>query len=182
MPRKKEIEEESKEQDKTNLPTKVGRVGNSKVWNQLAKELGINDKQKRFCDIYANDNELRGNGIQAYAKAFNMNLAKPGTYNAAKANASILLQKDNILKYINHIFESTGLNDAAVDGELLFAIRQNTDFGSKVAAIKVYNDLRNRIEKNQQKNQVNFQINIAPSQNNTEVSINQIEDKREEAA
>jgi hypothetical protein len=171
----------TQDEEGNKLP-QLSRLGRGRGLSKEAKEWNLTDKQLKFCQLYTNSNELRGNGVRAYALAFGINLAKPGQYNLAKVEACKLLAADNILKYINHIFENTGLNDTAVDNELLFTIRQNTDFGSKVAAIKVYNDLKGRIEKNQQKNAVNFQINIAPSANNTEVQINQIEGKGEEAA
>lgn len=165
--------QEQQKQDKSRdlSPVKTVQLGNTKAFNKYAQELGINDRQKLFCDIYANDTECRGNGVQAYAKAYNINLAVPGKYNVAKVAACNLLQKPAILSYIKLIFDNTGLNDVDVDLELLFAIKQNSDFGSKVAAIKVYNELKGRIKKQEQK-PVNFQINIAA--NNTGIELNQI--------
>jgi|GEM_PF-4586778 len=145
-----------------NPPKKTKKyTGPVKVIDEKAIEFGITDKEKLFCEYYTNNNDLRGNGVQCYAKAYKMNLAQPGKYNTAKTGASQLLSKPNVLNYIRAIFENDGLNDEVVDGELLFTIRQNADFGSKVAAIKVYNELKGRIKK-VEATQMNFQINIEP--------------------
>lgn len=109
-------------------------------------ELGLNDQQVRFCQLYAIGNN-RGHGVQCYADAYGYDLTEKGAYNSCKANASRLLTDDNILQYIRSLFEDKDLNDTVVDNELAFAIKQNADFGSKVAAIKEYNQLKGRITK-----------------------------------
>lgn len=146
---------------KDNLPTKKKKyTGPVKVLDEKAIEFGITEKEKKFCELYANNNELRGNGVRCYAEAYGMNLAEPGKYNAAKVNACRLLAKMNILNYLQSIIEHEGLNDALVDNELLFCIRQNADFGSKVAAIKVYNEIKGRIKRATDLTALQFNINI----------------------
>lgn len=148
-------------------------TGSVKPWSEKAKEYGLNDKQVKFCELYANgsqEDEIPiGNGIQAYAKAYEINLAKPGAYNTAKSNAHRLLTNQNVLDYINHIFEHCGLNDADVDQQLLFAIKQNADFGSKVAAIKHYNELKGRVKKQEGNTLLQFNINLQSSGEATEM-------------
>lgn len=101
-------------------------------------------KEKRFCDLYVSKDYM-GNGVQAYAEAFNKDLTDPKQYNSSRTNASKLLTNTNILLYINELLDTIGFNDAFVDKQLLFTMTQNADFGSKVAAIKEYNKLKQRI-------------------------------------
>lgn len=107
---------------------------------------GLSDEQKKFCELYA-IGSMRGHGLQCYAEAYGYDLEEKGAYNTCKANASRLLTYDNILLYIRELFEDKDLNDTVVDNELAFVIKQNADFGSKVAAIKEYNQLKARITK-----------------------------------
>lgn len=105
----------------------------------------LNEKQELFCQYYASDREFFANGTQAYIEAYGIDTSKPGAYNSARASASTLLTKINILNRINEILEGGKLNDAFVDKQLEFVITQNADFSSKVAAIREYNKLRSRI-------------------------------------
>ena len=107
--------------------------------NQLTK------KQELFCKLFATKREYFGNGTQAYAKAYNIDLTKRGKQSIAKSNASRLLTYDYISDYINKLIDIGGLNDKRVDKELLFLIEQNANFNVKLGAIKEYNSLRKRI-------------------------------------
>jgi hypothetical protein len=149
------------------LPIQQDKSSNLSIYYQLAQEFGINERQRRFCELYTNHDEHRGNGIQCYAMAYNVDLSKPGSYNAAKVNASRLLTKDNVLKYMAAIFEHSGLNDLAANQELLFTIRQNADFGSKVAGLRLWYDLNGKLNNKKVADAIQFNINIAP-QNSTE--------------
>lgn len=117
---------------------------------------GLTDEQVKFCQLYAIGHN-RGHGLQCYADAYGYDLEEKGAYNTCKANASRLLTKDNILLYIRELFEDKDLNDTVVDNELAFVIKQNADFGSKVAAIKEYNQLKARITKK-------IDMNVTPSE------------------
>lgn len=105
-----------------------------------------NEHQVKFCHLYAYS-EKRGNGVLCYAEAYDIDLNEPGAYNSARAAASRLLTNGSILSYIRYLYESSDLSDDVVDNELAFVIKQNADFGSKVAAIKEYNQLKQRIIK-----------------------------------
>lgn len=105
----------------------------------------INAKQELFCQLYATDREFFGNGVESYVEAYGIDLNKKGAYGSARATASRLLTNANILKRIDELLEVKGLNDQAVDKELAFVIVQKADLGSKVAAIREYNKLRQRI-------------------------------------
>lgn len=107
----------------------------------------LNPKQKRFCELFASDKELFGNGVQSYAEAYGIDLSVRGSYSAAVAAASRLLTNVKILDEINRIFEFRGLNDVFVDKQLEKLITQDADFKSKVAAIREYNSLKGRIIK-----------------------------------
>lgn len=107
----------------------------------------LNEKQRLFCEYFASDREFFGNGTQAYIEAYAIDTTKKGAYTGARASASRLLTKANILGEINNILESAVLNDEFVDKQIAFLITQNADFSSKMSAIKEYNALRQRITK-----------------------------------
>lgn len=108
-------------------------------------DYGLNHQQKEFCDLYLSKDFL-GNGIEAYAEAYDVDTREAKGYNTAKAAASRLLTDVNVLLYINDQLDATGFNEANVDKQLLFIIQQNADFGSKLGAVKEYNKLKQRIE------------------------------------
>jgi len=103
-------------------------------------------KMEAFCDLYASSREFFGNGTQAYIEAYDINVAKPGAYNGARSSAYRLLTNAHILERINGIIEMRGLNDSFVDKQLEFLITQHADPKAKIAAIREYNNLKNRIK------------------------------------
>lgn len=105
----------------------------------------LTKKQELFCKLFATNREFFGNGTQAYAKAYNIDLTKRGKLSIAKASASRLLTYDYISDRINKLIEIGGLSDKRVDKELLFLIEQNANFNVKLGAIKEYNSLRKRL-------------------------------------
>lgn len=105
---------------------------------------GLNPKQEKFCLNYVTQ-EFFANGVKSYADAYGIDLTKPGKYQQAQVSASDLLLNPMVLKRINELLDLAGLNDAFVDKQLTFVIMQNSDLGSKVAAIREYNKLRQRI-------------------------------------
>lgn len=110
-----------------------------------AVEDKLNQKQEFFCQLYATEKEFFGNGTQSYIEAYDPDTTKPNWYKTAAASASRLLKNDKVIKRINEILEETGLNDAFIDKQLSFLIAQHSDFGSKIAAIREYNKLKQRI-------------------------------------
>jgi len=104
-------------------------------------------RDRKFCRLFTSDREFFGNGVQAYAEAFDKDINKKGQYNVCKTLASRLLTKVYILAYMNELLEGIGLNKAHVDKQLAFLITQNADFGAKLGAIKEFNALRKRITK-----------------------------------
>lgn len=113
-----------------------------------SKPKALNPKQKKFCELFASDREFFGNGVQSYIEAYGIVLSKPGAYNAARVSAHNLLTKPNILKEIDRLFESRGLNDTFVDKQLEKLITQDAEFSTKIKAIAEYNKLRGRITEN----------------------------------
>lgn len=111
----------------------------------VEKKNKLTPKQELFCQLYASDKEFFGNGIQAYAEAYGVDLTKPGQYNVAKAGAYENLTKPYILEKIDQLFEARGLNDQYVDKQLEKLITQDADYKTKLGAIKEYNALKKRV-------------------------------------
>lgn len=136
------------------------------------KKKNLTPKQELFCKLFATNREYFGNGTQAYAKAYNIDLTQKGKQGIAKSNASRLLTYDYISEYINKLLDLGGLNDNRVDKELLFLIEQNANFNIKLGAIKEYNSLRKRIIKREE-------IKLKSEYNLTDF-LNEIKDKSTE--
>lgn len=120
-------------------------------------------KQERFCRYYAQDSNLYGNGVLAFAEAYEYDLDNAdrtrdidekgneikGTsdydrqYNTCAVSANRLLIKDNIIKRINELLNEQ-LNDTVIDARLSEIILHGDDKDS-IAAIKEYNKLKQRI-------------------------------------
>lgn len=105
-------------------------------------EDALTPQQELFCQLYASDREFFGNGTQAYIEAYDVDSSG---YKAAQSSASRLLSNAKITKRINEIFGAGGLNDTFVDKQLEFMITQFSDYKAKIAAIKEYNALKQRI-------------------------------------
>lgn len=106
------------------------------------KKKELTPKQERFCQLYVSE-EFFGHGTESYAEAYGIDL-KTG-YGSAKTSAARLLTNANICARINELLKDAGLNDGFVDKQLLFLISQHADFAQKMAAIREYNKLRQRI-------------------------------------
>lgn len=110
-------------------------------------------QQKRFAELYTSDTEFFGNGVNSYAEAYHIDLTKKNSYKVAQVNASRLLSNAIILDYMNKLLDDMGLNDVHVDKQLAFLITQNAELGVKMAAIREFNKLRQRLEGKQQSGQ-----------------------------
>ena len=108
------------------------------------EETGLNEKQEKFCQYYVSK-EFFANGTEAYAEAYDIDMTEPGKYNSVRTMASKLLTNTNILNRINELLDLNGLNDQFVDKQLTLVITQNADLGAKVAGIREYNKLKQRI-------------------------------------
>lgn len=104
-----------------------------------------NARQERFCQLYASDKEFFGNGVETYLEVYGLDRSKPNWYKTACQSASRLLGNVKVYTRINELLESGGLNDAFVDKQLLMLIQQHEDKSSKIAAIREYNKIKQRI-------------------------------------
>lgn len=104
----------------------------------------MNPKQDKFCILYASDREFFGNGTQSYIEAYQPK-QKGNWYNSARAQASILLTKHNILKRIDELLEIE-LNNSFVDKRLGFWVTQLAHPSASMEAIREYNKLKKRTE------------------------------------
>ena len=153
-----------------------GKATKPKGSNKRVNEDNLSAEDELFCEIFASDRELFGNGVQSYIEAYGIIVrAKPNrdnpkekTYEACKANAHDRLTKPHFLKRINQIFEGRGLNDEFVDKQLEKLITQDAEFSSKIKAIVEYNKLKKRTT--QSSVDVNFG-NIDP--NASDLSLDQ---------
>jgi hypothetical protein len=126
----------------------------------VAENVKLSPKQELFCQLFASDREFFGNGTQSYIEAYDVDLSKKGAYQVARAGAYENLTKPHLLARINELIEFSGLNDVAVDKQLAVVIAQNADYPSKVAAMREYNKLKQRItDKSEQINIVDVTSN-----------------------
>lgn len=135
----------------------------------------LTPKQKFFCELYAGEKEFFGNGVQSYIEAYNPDTTRGNWYKSAAASASRLLRNVKVVAEINRLLEVQGLNDTAVDKQLSFLITQHSDFGSKIAAIREYNKLKQRIVEKHDHTTAGKPIEtinyIVPNGNNTETNV-----------
>lgn len=117
----------------------IKKVEREIVWEKLTK------RQEKFCQLYATDTEFFGNWVQSYLEVYDIDTTKKWWYNTATVCASQLLVNPKVYNRINELLDEQGLNDAFVDKQLLFVISQQDDFTNKMAAIKEYNKLKQRI-------------------------------------
>lgn len=110
------------------------------------KKRSLNSKQELFCQHFATNKEVFGNGVDSYMLAYGPigPNGKPLTYMSAKTNAWRLLTNADILARIDELMDIY-INDQVVDKNLGIVVLQNADFSSKVAAIREYNKLKGRI-------------------------------------
>lgn len=115
---------------------------------KIVTEEGLNEKQELFCQVYATDKEMFGNGTQSYLEVYGLKDYTTGagiTYDAAMAASSRLLSDVKIISRINSLLETGGFNDQNVDKQHLFLINQYADKKVKLGAISEYNKLKARI-------------------------------------
>lgn len=105
----------------------------------------LNERQERFCQLYATDREFFGNGVETYLEVYDIDKSKPNWYKTACSAASQLLSNIKVFSRINEILEQQGLNNQNIDKQLLFLVNQHSDFHSKLGAIKEFNALKQRI-------------------------------------
>ena len=115
-------------------------MASKKLW-----KYNLNPQQIEFCENYVSK-EMFMNGTRAYMGAY-----KDCTENTARVNASILLTNTNVLNYIDSLIDDSKLDDDRVDKELKKLVLQDDEKNVKLWAMKMYNDLKARVEKGKQK-------------------------------
>ena len=109
------------------------------------KEEKLNERQERFCQLYASDREFFGNGVQSYIEVYQPDQTKENWYKQACVSASEILSNPKVTRRINELLEECGFNEVAVDKQLAFLIHQHEDKKTKLGAISEYNKLKKRI-------------------------------------
>lgn len=128
----------------------------------------LTPQQEMFCRYYSQNDELFSNGTLAYAEAYDYRLdemshdrpvlekdehgkpTKSGdseydkAYSVCAVGASRLLRKANIQSQVT-AFLNDNLKDDIVDSQMAKLIMQDRKYESKIAAIREYNKLRQRI-------------------------------------
>lgn len=124
----------------------------------------LNLQQEAFCRFYTQNRELFGNATLAYAEAYNYRLdelsredeidekgnKKPNTseydraYNTCSVNGSRLLRISKIDERIRDLLNEM-LLDKVIDAELVSIILKGEKDSDRVAAIREYNKLKQRI-------------------------------------
>ncbi len=138
MAEKKEQPEKKKKEKK---PKQKAEKKEQPEKKKTGKDFDLNPKQSLFCELFAGKEEFFGNGTKSYMEVYKCK------YETARANAADLLANTSICDYINYLIEVNGFNDQNVDKQLNFLINQHADPRVKVAAIKEYNVLKQRITK-----------------------------------
>lgn len=107
-----------------------------------------NPKHELYCQLFCSPSEYFGEGMEAYADAYDLDLLSLKEKSAAIQGSKRLLQNPTILRRIDYLLQNTlGFNDQHVDKQLAFLITQSADLKAKLGAIREYNVLRGRIRK-----------------------------------
>ncbi len=140
------------------------------VFEKVGPKLNI--KQEAFCQYYTRNDAVFGNATQAYAEAYgyrleNLSDEEPTeevwdeimeimktvklddspyakAYNTCSVMGHRLLRNTKINERVKEILREM-MVEAEVDSEIMYVIKQKTDFGAKMSAIKEFNKLKGRI-------------------------------------
>lgn len=120
------------------------KVTPKKKEEEKKEEKKLTPKQELFCQLYATNLDYFGNWVQAYAKAYWIDLTQKWGYQTAKTNASKMLTNANLLERLRELGDDV-LNDVMIDKELAFVATQRAELWPKMKAINEYNKLKQRI-------------------------------------
>jgi hypothetical protein len=122
----------------------------------------LNPKHEKFCQLYAKNSELFGNGTLCYAETYTYKLdtlsrerlkdsegkEQPSeyerAYNVCSVEANRLLRNPRIDARLTKLLNEM-LRDDIVDRELAKTILQDRKLEPKISAIREYNKLKQRI-------------------------------------
>lgn len=114
----------------------------------------LTQSQELFCRLYTSKGTYFDNATLSYAEAYQYELphdekgkiiVDSKEYNTCKANASRLMTNDYIQRRIEKLFVDL-LNDTTMDARLSEIATKGKDTDS-IQALKIYNDLKQRITK-----------------------------------
>ncbi len=134
---------------------------------QTDKQRKLTPQQELFCQFYTQNEALFGNGTLCYAEAYSFDLdslsrkcpdadhseaethqCSPSAYDLAyqtcSSNGSRLLRSAKVQACITKLLNEM-LRDEVVDSQLAKLILQDEKSEAKIAAIREYNKIRNRI-------------------------------------
>lgn len=125
----------------------------------IEKPKDITLMNDRFCHYYTSCEEFFGDGTNSYLMAYNLDPNNPKDVANARSSASRLLVDPRILNRIDIYLTEDGFNNGFIDKQLLLVAKQNADFSSKMAAIREYNKLKQRIvDKAQNETEINIKV------------------------
>jgi len=114
----------------------------------------LTPQQEQFVINYTTKGEMYSNATKSYANAYDFNLPKKddGTvdiksndYATCNSCATRLIQSASIQKRLQEIYLAM-LNDASIDARLSEIAHKGNEANS-IQAVKIYNDLKQRITK-----------------------------------
>lgn len=113
----------------------------------------LTEQEELFCQYYVLDFKR----IEAAEKAYNIDKTKKGWRNTCSVMAQQNLLKPHINRRIRELLDKYHVNPEAIDNETAFLMRQNAELSSKLGAIKEFNRVLGRYEKDneQQKTEIN---------------------------
>ena len=112
---------------------------------QATKAYDISLQMEIFCRYFTTAGEFYGNGVRSALHAHNLDALDQRQYRMAKTISYSYLSNEKVLKRINDLMEEGGFNDVNADKQLLFLMTQNSDYSSKLGALKEYNKLKQRV-------------------------------------
>lgn len=104
----------------------------------------LTPKQELFCLLYMT---YRGNGVRAYADAYDIRLIDKASYNVCASGASENLRKPNIIGYLSTLKQKAEVTEEQVVAEHNFLIMQDVDYKAKIAAIRLRRDIEGKTPK-----------------------------------
>jgi hypothetical protein len=104
----------------------------------------MNQRQLLFCQLYTSSVSF-GNAYKSYVQAYSVDQSDGQKRQGARRSASRLLSNVDIVEECNRLLKEACRKEV-VNIELGYLIRQRKDLAAKVSAIKLYNQLNERLE------------------------------------
>lgn len=115
-------------------------------WEEVIPNALDNIKHELFCQKFCEMWSIYfWHGTESYIFAYWMDPNNRNHRQTANSCSSQIMRRPEVVKRIDQLLEQWGLTDQVADQEMLFVMKQKRDLPSKVAAIREYNKLRQRI-------------------------------------